>query len=153
VRESFRHLVFLPLAIDVAIRQARSMIEQPRNLYNVLETFTQQWSPRIVTQVNDYDVRVAKVSGDYIWHHHDNTDEFFMVIEGELNIGLREEAGERTVTLQPNEVFVVPKGTVHRPSSEHGASILLFEMTGTVTTGTTDEAIPDYVDSTTGHRI
>jgi mannose-6-phosphate isomerase-like protein (cupin superfamily) len=153
MRGSFRHLAFLPLAESTASQQTRSMTTEPRNVHGVLETFSQQWSPRIVAQINDYDVRVAKVSGDYIWHQHGNTDEFFMVLQGELCIGLREGAGERTVTLQVNDVFVVPKGVQHRPSSARGASIMLFEMTGTVTTGTTNESIPDYVDSTTGHRV
>jgi mannose-6-phosphate isomerase-like protein (cupin superfamily) len=127
------------------------MSTEPRNLHDVLDSFDQQWSPRIVTQVNNYDVRVAKVQGTYIWHCHDNTDEFFMVLDGVLDIGLREGDTERVVTLQRNDVFVVPKGVVHRPASVDGASIAMFEMTGTLTTGTTDEAIPNYVDSTTGH--
>jgi ribosomal protein S18 acetylase RimI-like enzyme/mannose-6-phosphate isomerase-like protein (cupin superfamily) len=130
-----------------------SIDAEPRNLNDLLNSFEQRWSPRIVTQVNDYDVRVAKVEGTYIWHRHDNTDEFFMVLDGVLDIGIRESGAERTVTLHPHDVFVVPMGTEHRPASADGASILLFEMSGTLTTGTTDEAIPDYVDSTTGHQL
>jgi mannose-6-phosphate isomerase-like protein (cupin superfamily) len=126
---------------------------EPHNLHGVLDSFEERWSPRIVTQVNDYDVRVAKVEGTYVWHRHDNTDEFFMVLDGALDIGLRDNNAERVVTLRPHDVFVVPKGVEHRPASADGASILMFEMSGTLTTGTTDEAIPDYVDSTTGHRL
>jgi mannose-6-phosphate isomerase-like protein (cupin superfamily) len=132
-----------------------AMNTNPLNLDDVLKSFDQKWSPRIVTQVNNYDVRVAKVQGTYIWHQHDNTDEFFMVLDGQLQIGLRDGAdhGERVVNLGPNDVFTVPCGVEHRPASADGASILMFEMSGTLTTGTTDEAIPDYVDSTTGHGI
>jgi mannose-6-phosphate isomerase-like protein (cupin superfamily) len=135
------------------IEHYQEMSTAPRSLHDILNSFEQRWSPRIVTQVNDYDVRLAKVEGTYIWHRHDNTDEFFMVIDGVLDIGLRDSEGERTVTLHANDVFVVPKSVEHRPASAHGASILMFEMTGTLTTGTTDEAIPDYVDSTTGHQL
>jgi mannose-6-phosphate isomerase-like protein (cupin superfamily) len=126
---------------------------EPRHLNAVLGTFDQLWSPRIVTQVNDYDVRVAKVSGEYVWHSHEDTDEFFMVLHGELTIGLRDAAGERAVVLREGDVFTVPKGTQHRPTSTHGASILMFERSGTMTTGDYDGDIPSHIDATTGHKI
>ena len=109
----------------------------------------------MVTRVNDYDVRVAKVRGEYIWHSHENTDEFFLLISGDLRIRLREHAGaeERVVTLKQGSVFVVPRGTEHRPESDGGASILLFEPTGTLTVGDRHEEVPDHVDATTGHAL
>ncbi|WP_026122209.1 cupin domain-containing protein [Nocardiopsis halotolerans] len=131
------------------------MSEQPINLHEALDSFDQLWSPRIVTRVNDYDVRVAKVRGEYVWHAHDDTDEFFLLLDGDLRIRLREGAGgaERVVTLERGSVFVVPRGTEHRPESDTGASILLFEPAGTLTVGDRHEEVPDHVDATTGHAL
>ncbi|ARX85699.1 MULTISPECIES: cupin domain-containing protein [Streptomyces] len=125
----------------------------PIALSDALASFDALWSPRIVTRVNDYDVRVAKVEGEYLWHVHENTDEFFLVVEGEVDIALRDEAGERTVTLPRGSVFTVPRGTEHKPIARGRASILLFEPTGTLTVGDRHEEIPDYVDATTGHAL
>lgn len=75
------------------------MSNEPISLDTALASFDALWSPRIVTRVNDYDVRIAKVEGEHVWHVHDTTDEFFLVIEGELHISLREPDGERTVRL------------------------------------------------------
>lgn len=106
---------------------------QPLDLPTALAAFDDLWSPRIATTINDYDVRIAKVAGDFVWHRHDDTDEFFLVLDGELTIALREPGGERVVTLPTASVFVVPRGTEHKPSSVDGASILMFEPTGTPT--------------------
>ncbi|SCG35487.1 cupin domain-containing protein [Micromonospora coxensis] len=129
------------------------MSEEPIDLASALAAFDQLWSPRIVTRVNDYDVRVAKVAGEHVWHAHDHTDEFFLVLDGELRIALREPAGERTVVLPRGAVFVVPRGVQHRPSSAQGASILMFEPTGTSSVGDRHEDVPDHVDATTGHAL
>jgi mannose-6-phosphate isomerase-like protein (cupin superfamily) len=126
---------------------------EPVSLAAALASFSELWSPRIVTAVNDYDVRVAKVRGEHLWHTHDHTDEFFLVLDGELQIALREAAGERTVTLTKGSVFTVPRGTEHKPSAPTGASILLFEPTGTMTVGDRHEDVPDHVDATTGHAL
>ncbi|GGX07301.1 cupin domain-containing protein [Streptomyces noursei] len=126
---------------------------QPLELGAALASFDALWSPRIVTQVNDYDVRVAKVVGEHLWHAHDDTDEFFLVLEGELFLALREAAGERTVRLPKGAVFTVPRGTEHKPSAPSGASLLLFEPTGTSTVGDRHEDVPDHVDVTTGHAL
>ncbi|WP_051795378.1 cupin domain-containing protein [Streptomyces sp. NRRL S-87] len=125
----------------------------PVSLATALDSFEALWSPRIVTRVNDYDVRVAKVAGEHLWHAHDDTDEFFLVLDGELSISLREPAGERTVHLPAGSVFTVPRGTEHKPHSPSGARLLLFEPTGTRTTGTRHETVPDHVDATTGHVL
>ncbi|MER5401077.1 cupin domain-containing protein [Streptomyces sp. NPDC002599] len=126
---------------------------EPVSLSAALASFTDLWSPRIVTTVNDYDVRVAKVEGEHVWHVHDHTDEFFLVLEGELTIALREPAGERTVVLPKGSVCTVPRGTEHRPYAPGGASILLFEPTGTLTVGDRHDEIPAHVDATTGHAL
>lgn len=125
----------------------------PIALATAFASFDELWSPRIVTRVNDYDVRVAKVAGEHVWHAHDDTDEFFLVIEGELHISLREDGAERTVTLPRGSVFTVPKGVEHRPYAPSGASILMFEPTGTLSVGDRHEEIPDHVDATTGHAL
>ncbi|MGX8909803.1 cupin domain-containing protein [Streptomyces netropsis] len=129
------------------------MINEPIDLKSALSSFDQLWSPRIVTQVNDYDVRIAKVAGEHIWHVHENTDEFFLVLDGELGIGLRDGEGERVVVLPQGAVFVVPRGVEHRPFSTDGASILLFEPTGTSTVGDRHDPVPGHVDATTGHAL
>ncbi|MEV0999919.1 cupin domain-containing protein [Nonomuraea sp. NPDC050202] len=129
------------------------MTSESINLTTALSAFDALWSPRIVTRVNDYDVRIAKVAGEHIWHAHDDTDEFFLVLDGELRIALREEGGERTVTLPAGSVFVVPRGVEHKPSSQAGAAILMFEPTGTPTVGDRHEPVPARIDNTTGHVL
>ncbi|HUQ57580.1 cupin domain-containing protein [Lentzea sp.] len=126
---------------------------EPIALESALTSFDALWSPRIITRVNDYDVRIAKVGGEHVWHVHDHTDEFFLVLDGELHIALREPAGERTVVLARGAVFTVPRGTYHRPSAPSGASILMFEPTGTMTVGDHHDDVPDHVDATTGHEL
>ncbi|MEV5827719.1 cupin domain-containing protein [Spirillospora sp. NPDC052242] len=129
------------------------MNDRPIDLNAALRTFHDLWSPRIVTRVNDYDVRIAKVGGDHVWHAHDDTDEFFLVLDGELAIALREEGAERTVVLPKGAVFVVPRGVEHRPSAPGGASILLFEPSGTLSVGDRHDTVPAHVDATTGHTL
>ena len=125
----------------------------PVNLSQALATFSDIYSPRIVGRVNDYDIRIAHTRGEHLWHVHDDTDEFFLVLDGQFDISLREDGSERTVTLQAGEIFVVPRGTEHKPSSP-GGSILMFEPAGTLTTGDRHEGdVPDHVDSTTGHDL
>ena len=104
--------------------------------------------------MNDYDVRIAHAKGEHLWHTHTDTDEFFLVLDGQFDIALRDAAGaERTVRLRQGDVFVVPKGTEHKPSSP-GGSILMFEPSTTLTTGDRHEGeIPAHVDSTTGHEL
>jgi mannose-6-phosphate isomerase-like protein (cupin superfamily) len=126
----------------------------PVNVNEELGKFDQIYSPRIVGRVNDYDVRLAHTKGEHVWHVHDHTDEFFLVLGGRFDLALREpSAPERSVELREGDIFVVPKGIEHKPSSP-GGSILMFEPTGTVTTGDRHEGdIPSYVDSTAGHSL
>jgi mannose-6-phosphate isomerase-like protein (cupin superfamily) len=124
------------------------------NLSEALASFDDNYSPRIVGRVNDYDLKVAHTKGSHVWHTHEHTDEFFLVIDGQFDITLREPDGtERSVELHAGDIFVVPKGMEHKPSSPGGA-ILMFEPSGTSTTGDRhDGPVPDYVDSTTGHEL
>ncbi|MCX5362180.1 cupin domain-containing protein [Streptomyces sp. NBC_00124] len=126
---------------------------EPISLEKALASFTDQWSPRIVTAVNDYDVRIAKVEGEHLWHTHDHTDEFFLVLDGELHIALREPTGERTVVLPKGSVFTVPRGTEHKPYAPVPSAILVLEPTGTLTVGDRHEDVPEHVDATTGHTL
>lgn len=127
---------------------------QPVNLTEALASFDDVYSPRIVARMNDYDVRVAHAEGEHVWHVHEHTDEFFLVLDGRFDIALRAADGsESVVELHKGDVYVVPKGTEHKPSSP-GGSILMFEPTGTKSTGDRHEGeIPDHVDSTTGHAL
>ena len=109
------------------------------NLANKLDGFTDRWSPRTVAQFNGHDVMVVKVDGEFIWHKHDNTDDFFLVLKGELDIELRDQ----TVTLKPGELFVVPKDVEHRPVARNGeVQMLLIEPSGTPNTGDPATAAP-----------
>ena len=130
------------------------MTVTPIGLSQALAGFSDIYSPRIVGRVNDYDVKVAHTRGEHLWHTHEQTDEFFLVIDGQFDITLREPGGrERTVVLHAGDMFVVPRGMEHKPSSP-GGSILMFEPGGTLTTGDRHEGdIPAHVDSTAGHDL
>ncbi|WP_238014521.1 cupin domain-containing protein [Dactylosporangium sp. AC04546] len=129
------------------------MTAQPVNLAQALASFDDVYSPRIVARMNDYDVRIAHTKGEHVWHTHADTDEFFLVLDGRFDIALRAADGsERTVVLNQGDTFVVPRGVEHKPSSP-GGSILMFEPTGTLTTGDHHGDVPAHVDSTTGHAL
>ena len=101
-----------------------------------LSAFSDLWSPKIVAQFNGHDVMVVKVKGEFVWHSHAETDDFFLVLEGNLSIQLRD--GE--VRLGPGDLYVVPKGVEHRPVAEGEAHLLLIEPHGTPNTGDTATA-------------
>ncbi|MBC9712055.1 cupin domain-containing protein [Streptomyces sp. TRM66268-LWL] len=126
----------------------------PVNLTEALASFQDVYSPRIVARMNDYDVRIAHTEGEHVWHVHEDTDEFFLVLDGRFDIALRDADGaESTVVLHKGDVFVVPRGTEHKPSSP-GGSILMFEPSGTVSTGDRFEGeLPEHVDSTAGREL
>jgi mannose-6-phosphate isomerase-like protein (cupin superfamily) len=130
------------------------MTAQPVNIRDALAQFHEIYSPRIVARVNNYEVRIAHTRGEHVWHVHDDTDEFFLVLDGQFDVALRDGDGhEHTVVLRQGDTFVVPKGTQHKPSSP-GGSILMLEPSGTSTTGNRHEGdIPKHVDSTTGHQL
>ena len=101
------------------------------NLAEKLATFDDHWAPRTVAEFNGHDVMVVKVKGEFTWHHHDDTDDFFLVLKGRITIHMR----DGDVTLGPGEMFVVPVGVEHKPVAEEEAEILLIEPTGTPNTG------------------
>ncbi len=108
------------------------------NLADKLSTFTEVFAPRTLAVYNGHDIMVAKLKGPYVWHKHDDTDDFFLVLKGTLAIELR----DRTVTLGPGEMFIVPKGVEHRPVAEEEVHILLIEPTGTPNSGDPATAAP-----------
>jgi mannose-6-phosphate isomerase-like protein (cupin superfamily) len=101
------------------------------NLAAKLALFDEHFSPRIVAQLNDYKVAVVKIRGEFVWHEHDETDDFFLVLRGRLTIQLR----DGDVELDEGELFVVPRGVEHCPRADEEAWVLLIEPTGTVNTG------------------
>jgi mannose-6-phosphate isomerase-like protein (cupin superfamily) len=103
------------------------------NLAEKLATFSDHWQPKIVARLNDYDVFIVKVKGEFVWHKHDDTDDFFLVLKGHLTIQLR----DRDVELDEGELFVVPRGVEHCPRADEEAHVLLVEPVGTPNTGDT----------------
>jgi mannose-6-phosphate isomerase-like protein (cupin superfamily) len=108
------------------------------DLSEKLSTFSEHWSPRTVTQFNNCDVMVVKVKGDFVWHKHDDTDDFFLVLKGMLDLQLR----DRTITLGPGQMYVVPKGVEHRPVAREEVHLMLIEPSGTPNTGDVATAAP-----------
>jgi len=111
------------------------------NLDEKLSTFSEHYRPRTVGTFNGHDLMVVKLKGPFIWHQHDDTDDFFLVLKGRLRIELR----DRNVELGPGEIFVVPKGVEHRPVAEEEVHLLLIEPTGTPNTGDPGTAAPRNV--------
>jgi len=104
------------------------------DVVNIREKLTgigEHWSPKIVGQVNDCHVKLVKLQGGFVWHHHDDEDEMFLVIEGTLRMKLR----DRELTLQPGEFVVIPRGVEHLPVAEKDVHVMLFEPAGTLNTG------------------
>lgn len=111
------------------------------NLDEKLALFSEHWAPKLVGTVNDYDVKVVRLDGEFVRHRHDDTDELFLVLEGELTIYLpadQEPDGE--VTLGPHDMYVVSKGVEHRPVARPGTAALLVEPSGVVNTGDADDS-------------
>ncbi len=101
------------------------------NLRDKLSRFSEHWSPRVIAEMNDYQFKLAKVQGEFVWHAHADTDEVFIVLDGELTLEFRDKA----VRLAAGEMYVVPKGAEHRPVAARECSILLVEPRGVVNTG------------------
>ena len=108
------------------------------NLAEKLTLFSEYFSPRTVAHFNDYDIMVVKAQSEFVWHKHDDTDDFFLVLKGRLTIHLR----DRNVVLGPGELFVVPRGIEHQPFAEEETHLLLIEPTGTPNTGDKATAAP-----------
>lgn len=107
------------------------MTYQSINFQEKLAKFSEQWSPKIIAQMNDYHFKIARLKGEFIWHDHPQTDEVFIVLKGKLEIQLR----DGNVLLDEGEMFVVPKGVEHKPVAEQECHILLIEPAGTLNTG------------------
>ena len=103
----------------------------PINFAEKLSLFSDQWQPRVIAELNDYQFKIVRIEGDFIWHDHKETDEAFIVLEGTLRIDFRDGA----VTLGPGEMVVVPKGIEHKPFAEGEVKTLLIEPRGTLNTG------------------
>ena len=103
------------------------------NLREKLSMFSKHWSPRIIAEMNDYQFKIAKIKGEFVWHDHKDTDETFIVIEGKMSIKFR----DGVVELSAGEMFVVPKGVEHKPCAENECKILVVEPKGTINTGDT----------------
>ena len=93
--------------------------------------FSEQWQPKVIAEMNDYQFKVVKLQGDFIWHDHKDTDETFIVLEGKLRIDFR----DGYVHISAGEMFVVPKGIEHKPCAEHEVKLLLIEPRGVLNTG------------------
>src|SRR5687768_3798255 len=113
----------------------------PINLAEKLASFTERWQPRTVAEFNGHDVMLVKAQGEFVWHKHDETDDFFLVLRGELEIQLR----DRSVTLRAGDLFIVPKGIEHRPVAREEVHLLLVEPSGTPNTGDRATAQPRRV--------
>ena len=107
------------------------------NLSEKFSLFSEHWTPKIIAELNDYQIKIVKVKGDFVWHNHSDTDEFFFVIEGTLFI----EFESKTMQLDAGELYVVPQGLQHRPYAKEECKILLIEPRGVVNTGEADSEL------------
>jgi mannose-6-phosphate isomerase-like protein (cupin superfamily) len=113
------------------MESADEMKYSPIKLKGKFTAFDEQWSPRVIAEMNDYQFKLARLEGEFVWHDHPDTDEAFLVIDGEMVIEFR----DGKVTLAAGEMFVVPKGVEHRPVAEKECQVLLIEPRGVVNTG------------------
>ena len=109
----------------------------PINLADKLERVSDHWHPHIVGRFNGHDIMVVKVQGEFVWHSHPDTDDFFMVLRGALTIDMP----EGSVSLGPGEIYVVPQGVQHRPRAEVETELMILEPAGTPNTGNTETAV------------
>lgn len=107
------------------------MPNEPIDLVEKLSMFDDHWSPRVVARLNDYEIKVVKIQGEFVWHTHEDTDELFLVIDGEMTIQLR----DGNVTLRTGQLFVVPRGVEHCPIADGEVHAMLIEPAGVVNTG------------------
>ena len=101
------------------------------NLEDKLSKFSEHWSPKVIAEMNDYQFKLVKIEGEFVWHDHPDTDEVFIVIEGTMQI----EFEDRTIELREGEMLVVPKGVRHKPYAEEECKVMLVEPRGVVNTG------------------
>jgi mannose-6-phosphate isomerase-like protein (cupin superfamily) len=110
---------------------------QKINFDEKFAAFSDHWSPKVIAEMNDYQFKLVKVQGEFVWHHHADTDEAFIVIEGSMKI----EFEDRTVELHAGEMFVVPKGIEHKPVAENECKIMVIEPRGIVNTGSAESEL------------
>lgn len=103
------------------------------NLQNKFSKFSEHWTPKVIAEMNDYQFKLVKIEGEFVWHNHDDTDEVFIVIEGKMFIEFEQE----TIELNQGEMYVVPKGVKHKPYAEQECKVMLVEPKGVVNTGET----------------
>jgi mannose-6-phosphate isomerase-like protein (cupin superfamily) len=101
------------------------------DIHQKLALFSEHWSPKVVARLNDYEIKLVKLKGEFVWHTHEDTDELFLVIDGSLTIRLR----DGDVTLGPGQLYVVPRGVEHCPVTDGDVSVMLIEPVGVVNTG------------------
>jgi mannose-6-phosphate isomerase-like protein (cupin superfamily) len=107
------------------------------NLEDKLSKFSEHWSPKVIAEMNDYQFKLVKIEGEFVWHDHPDTDEVFIVIEGTMQI----EFEDRTIELREGEMLVVPKGVRHKPYAEVECKVMLVEPRGVVNTGDTGDEL------------
>jgi mannose-6-phosphate isomerase-like protein (cupin superfamily) len=105
------------------------------NLAQKFSLFSEQYSPKIVGELNDSYVKLVKFQGDFVWHHHDNEDELFFVIQGEMSMKVREDGAEREIMVRPGEFIIIPRGVEHLPSATEETQVMLLEPKTTLNTG------------------
>jgi mannose-6-phosphate isomerase-like protein (cupin superfamily) len=113
------------------------MTAKPINFLEKFELFSEHWSPKVIAELNDYQFKLARVQGDFVWHEHSDTDEVFIVIEGQLDIEFRDSV----VTLKAGEMIVVPRGVEHKPKATDECKILLVEPRGVINTGEAESTL------------
>ena len=121
-----------PASVESGVNESDSMTKI--NLKEKLALFSDHWSPKVIAEMNDYQFKLVKIQGDFVWHHHDDTDEVFIVIEGSMKIEFENE----TVELNEGDMYVVPKGVEHKPYAEEECMLMLVEPRGVVNTGNTE---------------
>jgi mannose-6-phosphate isomerase-like protein (cupin superfamily) len=112
------------------------MRDAPINFAQKFSLFTEQWQPKVIAELNDYQFKISRLQGDFVWHSHPDTDEAFLVVEGALRIDFRDGA----VTLHPGDLYIVPKGVEHKPFAEREVKLLIIEPRGVRNTGDSDRS-------------
>ena len=118
---------------------------QKANLSQKFSLFEERWSPKLLGSVNNFQVKIGKVQGEFVWHHHAEEDELFLVVKGHLRINLRDQ---ESIELDAGEMVIIPRGVEHQPAAEEECQILLLEPAGTLNTGSVrNERTVEQLDS------
>jgi mannose-6-phosphate isomerase-like protein (cupin superfamily) len=128
-------LYAINFVIALCFANAQESVMEKVNLAQKFLLFTDQYSPKIVGELNDAYVKVVKLQGEFVWHHHDNEDELFFVIKGALRMRVRENGAERELIINPGEFIIIPHGVEHLPSADEETHVMLLEPKTTLNTG------------------